>query len=319
MGAELAGPPPDDDVERRWIIAEAEARLFGGPRAPVRVGRFEVRARLGRGGFGVVYAAFDPELDREVALKLLRPDRSTGDDRERMMREARAMARLAHPNVVPIYEVGFDDGRVFLAMERVPGRTAREWLDEVKPSWREIVRVFVQAGRGLAAAHTAKLVHRDFKPENVLVGEDHRARVTDFGIAAPSDETAAGAGTPAYMAPEQRAGQPITPGADQFAFAIALHEALYGRRPAASDREPPAKSPVPRRIFCALERARAEAPGDRWPSLDALLDVLESPPQRRVLRIVIWSIVGVVLATALVGAILQMWMFRGWMSAARGG
>jgi serine/threonine protein kinase len=286
----------DDEIERRWIVAEAEARLFGGEREIVRVGRFEIRERLGRGGLGVVYAAFDPELDRVVALKLMRPDRSTGDDRERMLREARAMARLAHPNVVPVYEVGYDDGRVFLAMERVPGRSARAWL-ATRRSWREIVRVFVQAGRGLAAAHAAKLVHRDFKPDNVLVGDDGRARVADFGMA--GDDAG---GTPAYMSPEQRAGGSVGPAADQYAFAVSLREALAGHD-------------APARIATTLDRALAERPEDRWPTLTDLLDVLENPPQRRVLRIAVRSLIVVVLLCALVGAILQMWMFRDWMNA----
>ena len=285
----------DDDIERRWVVAETEARLFGGERRPVRVGRFEIRRRLGRGGLGVVYAAFDPELDREVALKLVRPDRSAGDDRERLLREARAMARLAHPNVVPVYEVGYDDDRVFLAMERVPGRTLREWLQTPR-TWREIVRMFLQAGRGLAAAHDAKLVHRDIKPDNVLVGDDGRARVTDFGLA--HDDDAVG-GTPAYMAPEQRAGGAVTAAVDQYAFAISLREALGDS--------------APRRLAAVVQRALADDPAQRWPSVATMLDALDKASQRRVLRAIGWSLLVAVLITALIGALLQMWMFRSWM------
>jgi eukaryotic-like serine/threonine-protein kinase len=311
----MTAAPPDDEIERQWVVAEARARLFDEPRTPVRIARFELRERLGRGGLGVVFAAFDPELDREVALKLLRSDRSLGDDRERLMREARAMARLAHPNVVPVYEVGEDRGRVFLAMERVAGHTAREWVASARPSWREVVRVYVQAGRGLVAAHAAKLVHRDFKPDNVLVGADGRARVTDFGIADNSDAASFG-GTPAYMAPEQRALQPIGPPADQYAFAVSLFEALYGRRPGTPVRAPD-DTAVPRRILIALSRALAEDPAARWPSLNELLDAIEHPPRRRTLRIIGWTLIALVLSAALIGALLQMWMFRDWMSAAR--
>jgi eukaryotic-like serine/threonine-protein kinase len=311
----MTAAPPDDEIERKWVVAEARARLFDEPRAPIRIARFELRERLGRGGVGVVFAAFDPELDREVALKLLRSDRSLGNDRERLMREARAMARLAHPNVVPVYEVGEDQGRVFLAMERVAGHTARDWLASARPSWRDIVRVYVQAGRGLVAAHAAKLVHRDFKPDNVLVGADGRARVTDFGIADATDAGSYG-GTPAYMAPEQRALAPIGPAADQYAFAVSLYEALYGKRPT-TPLEPPTGN-VPRRIFVALQRALAEDPTARWPSLTELLDAIEHPPRRRTLRIIGWTLIALVLAVALIGALLQMWMFRDWMNAARG-
>jgi eukaryotic-like serine/threonine-protein kinase len=311
----MTAAPPDDEIERKWIVAEAQARLFDEPRAPVRIARFELRDRLGRGGVGVVYSAFDPELDREVAIKLLRADRSAGDDRERLMREARAMARLTHPNVVPVYEVGEDQGRVFLAMERVAGHTARAWIAATGPTWREIVRIYVQAGRGLAAAHGAKLVHRDFKPDNVLVGADGRARVTDFGIADTVDAIHYG-GTPAYMAPEQRALQPIGAAADQYAFAVSLFEALYGKRPE-MPLVAPQRTSVPRRIFTALERALSADPAARWTSLTALLDTIEHPPRRRALRIIGWTLLALVLTAALIGALLQMWMFRDWMSAAR--
>jgi serine/threonine protein kinase len=155
-------------------------------RLPERIGRYEVRRELGAGGMGVVYAAFDPDLQRDVAVKLLRHDRLRGRTdaaSARLRREAQVTARLAHPNVVTIYEVGEDRGSVYIAMELVSGSSLQLWLTTVARPWREVLTMFLQAGRGLGAAHDAGLIHRDFKPSNVLVGEDHRARVVDFGLA----------------------------------------------------------------------------------------------------------------------------------------
>jgi serine/threonine protein kinase len=154
--------------------------------APDRIGRYEVRRELGSGGMGVVYAAFDPDLQRDVAVKLLRPDRIQGRvdaASARLRREAQITARLAHPNVVTIYEVGDSNGSVYIAMELVGGSSLAQWMTDVARPWREVLTMFLQAGRGLGAAHDAGLIHRDFKPGNVLVGDDHRARVTDFGLA----------------------------------------------------------------------------------------------------------------------------------------
>src|SRR5438094_791084 len=174
---------------------------------------------------GVVYGAYDPQLDRKVALKLIKPGQGVKDTaRARLLREAKAIARLQHPNVVAVHDVGVIDEQVFLAMEFVAGGTIKSWLGEKQRSWREILAVFIAAGRGLAAAHAAGLVHRDFKPDNILVGGDGRVRVTDFGLARPAGERASAAlpggltadvqgalvtltqtghlvGTPAYMAP----------------------------------------------------------------------------------------------------------------------
>src|SRR5437763_1115036 len=148
------------------------------------VGRYVVLDRIGAGGMGVVYAAYDPELDRRVAIKLLRPDRFSSEaGRLRLLREAQALARLTHPNVVAVYDAGTFGDRVFVAMELVEGETLRQWLGEGPRSWREVLDRFLPAGRGLAAAHAAGLVHRDFKPENVLLGRDGRVRVMDFGLA----------------------------------------------------------------------------------------------------------------------------------------
>ncbi len=178
----------------------AEEMSSGRPLLPrgARVGRYMVLHPVGQGGMGVVYAGFDPELERKVALKLVRPDRVGGEPaRLRLLREAQAIARLSHPNVVAVYDAGSLGDQVFIAMELVPGRTLREWLDEGKRPWREVVDLFLAAGRGLAAAHAAGLVHRDFKPDNVLLGDDGRVRVVDFGLARP-----AGVETPAEGVPE---------------------------------------------------------------------------------------------------------------------
>ena len=191
---------------------------------------------------GVVVAAHDTELDRPVAIKFSRGAQRDRESNERLIREARSLAKLAHPNVITIHDSGVVDGELFIVMELVEGGTLRDWLEATRP-WREIVEMFIAAGRGLVAAHEAGLVHRDFKPANVLVGADQRPRVSDFGLGglegrpsqAGSPSMAAGAGltqngavlgTPAYMAPEQRAGRPIDARADQFAFCVSLYDAL---------------------------------------------------------------------------------------------
>ncbi|MBC8067940.1 MAG: serine/threonine protein kinase, partial [Deltaproteobacteria bacterium] len=233
-------------------------RVFGAARDPVRIGRYTVLKRIGQGGMGVVYAAYDTELDRKVALKLLHFERDESAHGQRLVREAKALAKLSHPSIVAVHEVGEHDGNVFVAMEFVDGDTLREYVEKRPLDWREIVGLYVQAGRGLAAAHAVGLVHRDFKPDNALVSDgrhaDHasaRVRVLDFGLArelgdrehlggaasGPSahavalTQTGALLGTPAYMAPEQYAGAAVDAHADQFAFCVSLWEALYRERP----------------------------------------------------------------------------------------
>ncbi|MFP2912024.1 protein kinase domain-containing protein, partial [Pyxidicoccus sp. 3LFB2] len=242
------------------------------PAAPVplqrgaTLGRYVVLERIGAGAMGVVYAAYDPQLDRQVALKVLRPEgRQVEELRLRLVLEAQALARLSHANVVAVFDVGAHGDCVFLAMELVDGVTLAEWLKQPRP-WQEVLRVFGEAGRGLAAAHAAGLVHRDFKPANVLVGLDGRPRVTDFGMARPLNREQGAAarvapdvaavstgsptasplatpltrtgvllGTPAYMAPELLGGRRADARSDQFSFCVALHEALYGVRPFEGD------------------------------------------------------------------------------------
>jgi len=153
---------------------------------PTQIGRYRVEGRLGAGGVGVVYAAHDPELSRRVAVKLLRPDRLGADPAaagQRLREEAQSMARLAHPNVATVFDVGEHEGGMYIAMELIEGSSLRDWLTDTARPWQEVLSMYFQAGRGLAAAHDVGMIHRDFKPANVLVGRDGRARVVDFGLA----------------------------------------------------------------------------------------------------------------------------------------
>jgi tetratricopeptide (TPR) repeat protein len=256
------------------------------------LGRYTVRTLIGAGGMGEVFAAHDPELDRLVALKILRPGigGTSPEARARFQREAQAMARLSHPNVVSVFDVASAAERVFVAMELVEGPTLAAWIADGPHSWREVVRVFLEAGRGLEAAHAAGIVHRDFKPSNVILGA--RARVVDFGLAralyeeSPTStptalegtvtQTGDALGTPAYMAPEQRVGAPASPLSDQYSFGVALHEALVGARPGM----PAAARAIPRALRTIVERALQPLPKDRYPSMRALLDDLARDPSR---------------------------------------
>ena len=303
---------------------------------PANIGRFEIVRKLGEGGMGVVYEARDPELGRHVAIKVLRSSqRSSHHDsqgKHRMIREAKAMARLAHPNVVHVYEVDEFGDSVFLAMELVEGLGLRHWLKHRRRGWREIVAVFVQAGQGLAAAHAVGIVHRDFKPDNVLVGDDGRVRVLDFGLARPLNSgdveehhnpagpsghritlTQANAyvGTPAYMSPEQhlRERDQINARSDQFSFCVALYEGLYGERPFAGKTAtevrmsvfrplPPAPRGrrVPARLRRILVRGLSINADERFPDMDALLHALTADPARP------WQLVAILVAVLAVAA-----------------
>ena len=184
-GADLREARPESGIQHAAMRVSLRHKLFGAAQEPLRLGRFVLMERLGQGGMGVVYSAYDPELDRRVALKLLRTGhRRAGEKaKERLLREAQALARLSHPNVVPVYEVGVIDDQVFIVMEFVVGETLRKWLAAEDRTWRQVLDAFRQAGQGLAAAHAVGLVHRDFKPDNVQVGVDGRIRVLDFGLA----------------------------------------------------------------------------------------------------------------------------------------
>jgi tetratricopeptide (TPR) repeat protein len=300
-----------------------------------QVGRYVVLSKLGAGAMGVVFAAYDPELDRKVAIKLLRRtlDSSSAHShgRARLLREAQALARLSHPNVISVFDVGTLDGRVWLAMEFFEGQTLSEWLG-ASPRWRAVLEVMLAAGRGLEAAHAAGLLHRDFKPDNVLVGHDHRVRVVDFGLArsesksATADTTAdtkanpelaalslqvtqAGAlmGTPRYMAPEQFHHAPAAASADQYSFSVTLWEALYGERPfrggsvleLAADvlsgrkPQPPRGARVPSWLRRICERGLSTKPEHRYPTLGAMLAELERGQSRARARVGIAVVAGV--------------------------
>jgi aminoglycoside phosphotransferase (APT) family kinase protein len=316
----------------------------GAASAPARgeqIDRFVVLETLGHGGMGVVVSAYDPKLDRKVALKLLRRDLAPTDGgteaRARLLREAQAMAKLRHPNVVTVFEVGEYRGQVFLAMEHVAGGTLIAWsaLRRAEPrGWLRTVAAFVQAGRGLQAAHARELIHRDFKPANVLV-EDDRFQVSDFGIASvggqapPEFPLPAGAdptageptltrsghvvGTAPYMALELIDGEPADERSDQFAFCVALFESLYGVRPFDGEtveqvraaqaegriREVPQDLGVPEWVRLAVVRGLARDPQARWPSMGALLETLASPDEadaERRTRVVVAVAIGLLFA-----------------------
>jgi tetratricopeptide (TPR) repeat protein len=310
---------------------------------PARIGRFAIEAKIGAGGMGVVYRAEDRQLGRKVAIKLLRAAPEDGVDpgegAARLLREAQALARLDHPNVVAVHEVGVLADEVFVAMELIEGETLRRWMARGGPRpWREVTAAFVQAGRGLAAAHRAELVHRDFKPENAMIDGHGRVRVLDFGLArmagmgppsslvarilhagAPGPQTSMIAGTPPYMAPEQHLGLPCDARSDQFSFCVAFYEALYGVRPfpdgdpahrfqavmAGELRRPTKPTKVPGWLRAALVRGLAAVPNHRHESMDALLRAITEAPKIRRRRLLAGSLA---LLLAVVGGLgFSLW------------
>ena len=309
----------DCDRCRRMVAAAADtgddttepgAAGEGRPAPGDRIGRYRLVEPIGRGGMGVVFRGRDETLGRDVAIKLIRI--AGADAAARALREARALARLSHPNVVAIHDAGEHDGATFLAMELVPGRTLTEWLAAPRPAG-EVLAVIADVARGLAAAHRAGLVHRDVKPGNVLVGDDGRSRIADFGLARGPGGGASGAavpgaraadatdprhlvGTPAYMAPEQLAGGEVDARTDQFALAQTAWEALFGAAPfpitPAAERlaairggritEPAAerRARVPRHVEPSLRRALAADPAARFRDVEHLAAAL-APRRRR--------------------------------------
>ena len=297
------------------VQADSNGRVLVAASALQQVGRFTLLRQLGAGAMGAVYAAYDERLDRRVAIKLLHQAETAGTlQRQRVLREAQSLARIAHPNVVSIFEVGEvvtgqGPEQVFIAMEFIEGTTLSEW--QHKKPWPEVLRMYLAAGRGLHAAHMAGLIHRDFKPDNVLVGKDSRPRVADFGLArlgaadvmSPADSTSSRAGggltapltvegeiagTPGYMSPEQLLGDKVDVRSDQFSFCAALYEGLYGHLPYAGVTlaeltanmlggriiPPPAGSPVPPEVHAGLLRGLSIEPTKRFSSMAELLSTL---------------------------------------------
>ncbi|HEX5060482.1 MAG TPA: protein kinase, partial [Kofleriaceae bacterium] len=316
MGTEVAGEPP------------TQGR---------KLGRYTLIERLGAGAMGVVWRAEDPTLSRQVAVKLLR--RHDESLTERLVREAQSMAQVNHPNVVTVYEVGQGvDGTTFIAMELVPGESLRAWQTKARHTIPALVQAYIAAARGLAAAHSAGIIHRDFKPDNVLVGNDGRVRVTDFGLAAAKQTVSASGrlqqisdvnlttsgsvmGTPAYMAPEQFVGGNVDPRTDQFNFCVALYEALYGERPFDGKnfhelgdnvcegklKPEPANTEVSGALRAIVLRGLSVKPGDRFATMDELILELgrdRAKPWRRT------SIASAAVAVALGLGLVSDWIVR---------
>jgi serine/threonine-protein kinase len=296
------------------------------------LGRYMIIEPLGRGGMGIVYAAYDPTLDRRVAVKVLKHVSLTAGEETRLLNEGMAMAKLSHPNVVAVHDVGTFELGMFVAMELVEGETLRAWARKPHP-WPEIVGMYLQAGRGLAAAHRAGIVHRDFKPDNAIVGADGRLRVVDFGLALTREdseptgptwseegltgtaEMAEMAGTPRYCPPEQLEGKSVDARADQYAFCASLWEALFGEPPFAGgdllsrlahawDTVPraPAGKGVPDRIVAALTRGLSPEVHDRFATMGDLLALLAPDPRKKRGLLVAAAFGAAVLAAALSSA-----------------
>ncbi len=312
------GPPPKDCVDPIMRDQVLSALLPDLQIQRHTIDRFPILGRLGAGGMGVVYSGYDEELGRRIAIKLVRsPDAEHADVyAKRLLREARVMAKLAHPNVVQVHQAGRSEDGTFIAMEFIQGQTLKDWLGaSEKRSWRDVVDTFVQAGRGLAAAHAAGIVHRDFKPANAMIDDGGAVKVLDFGLARdgsprePTDadmdvdsdaigskvherltQTGAVMGTPAYMSPEQFRGRPPSPKSDQYNFSAALYQGLYGELPfpalamamsSIAAPSPPANHDVPDWVHQLVLRGLSSDPDRRHESMDALLDALERDPIAR--------------------------------------
>src|SRR5688572_24837441 len=336
--------PPVDHTEQ--VPAPAGPVDTSALRRGSSLGRYVVLDVLGRGGMGIVYAAYDPELDRKIAVKLVKWGSSstagTGG-RSRLQREAQALAKLTHSNIVGVYDVGTIGDAIFVAMEFISGETIAAWIKRRWPAdpphWRDVLSIMVPAGRGLAAAHAAEIIHRDFKPENVMMDPAGRIVVLDFGLARPTSTsrsrshddpkpieisaatslmmpltlTGSVMGTPAYMSPEQFAGQDTDAATDQFSFCVSLYHALYGERPFPGDninelttsvfkeqvRPAPKGTSVPAWLRRVVLRGLSRRPAERWSSMEELLAALENDPARRRKRIAF----GVAAVAVLGGAI----------------
>ncbi len=339
----MNSPSHDDDAalprrtydlaDAQRVFAEVSSKLFGVQADPARVGRFVLLEKIGSGGMGVVYSAFDPELQRRVALKLLHNDGRGESGSASLLQEARALASLQHPNIAAIYEVGTVDDSIFLAMEYVDGVTVQSWATTGR-STTEIIDAFGQVAAGLAYAHDQGLVHRDVKPANLLIETGGRTVVLDFGLAKVSEDDAdeqpefvdtesatqaektyAMVGTPAYMAPEQLRGERATAASDQFSFCVSLYEALAGKRPYRAtsplalhaeilDEDFDALPPrTPSWLGSLIARGLRAEPAERWPSLRALAEELGRHRRPWYTKLPVpLAIAGTALATALLAS-----------------
>lgn len=303
------------DIEAARVLAAVRSGLFSTDE-PTRLGRFLIVERLGAGASGVVYSAYDPQLDRKVAIKLLRLGGEHAQQTERLAREAKAMARVHSDNVVSVYEQGVTEGQqLFVVMQLVDGATLREWLNEETPDFDRVLAVLLGAGDGLAAAHKVSLVHRDFKPDNILIDKEGRVRVADFGLAQnnsvdvgngteSSDSQSLGnraltqsgsmIGTPDYMAPELLQGGQADAQSDQYSFAVTLYQSLCGRLPhnATTISElmetvgtvppvAPSAGAMPNWLWQIVLRALSESPSDRFASVATLLREIRNKQARR--------------------------------------
>lgn len=315
----VRAPTLQDNVDAELVRVRLMAAMFGQTVAAPRFGRFELREQIGQGGMGVVYRALDPQLERTVAVKLIDTSGFATSLRERALREARSLARLAHPNVITVFEAGLTDDRVWIAMEYVSGTTMRDYLERTpRPDPSAILHHWIAVGRGLVAVHAAGLVHRDVKPSNVLIGDDGRARLIDFGlVSAPRDEPEAAGrtrdsgtgsdaagrtlgfvGTRAYAAPEQLDAREVDAAADQYSLCVSIWESLAGRRPTLDDSATSIAGVSPR-ITRALSRGLSLDPRARFASLAELLAELEAvvaAPRRRL---------GLALGAAALGALIS--------------
>lgn len=308
------GAITEDPVGERRARAELERRLFGDHPPPIVVAdRYVIGELLGSGGSGAVYAAHDRQLERAVAVKLLRAPRDLDDRmRERVAREARVLAKLSHPNVVAVYDLGTSGEQLYVAMELVAGCDLGRWLQRSRRSAAQILAVLRSAGTGLLAAHEQGIVHRDFKPSNVVVGDDGSVKVVDFGLATiGADATPHGevVGTPRYMSPEQHAGRELDARSDIYSFCATLYEALYGEVPwqaetqkrSASIRAPRQRG-VPVRVRALLRAGLAPNPDDRPADMRVVVDRLRPPSRARV-----WAAISVASTLAITAAIATLY------------
>lgn len=345
------GPPVDPT--QLSLESTAELPAVARPTRP-RLGRYILGQLLGMGGMGAVYEGFDPSLRRRVAIKILRPDLNTDNDqgpqRARHKREARALALLAHPNVLTVFDTGEEeDGRIWFAMALVDGQNIPDWIALASPDWRQIVAVYLDIARGLEAAHDAGVLHRDIKPQNMMVQRDGRAVLVDFGLAHASNpallnstwvgrapeltSTGIVVGTPYYMAPEQLSGQHIDARADQFSWCVSLYESLYGARPfIASSLEAllsqmqsaplarPRGDQIPAPIFDVLVKGLSPRPAERYADMGELISALERalqaraskpPREQRTSRLGLGALLGVILAVASLAGVASIHFFNG--------